>query len=71
MSPQRSEMPFRGFDIDCLRFHAFFQHVDTYRTDYFLWVTATGLSAAKQSTSATRRESVSDDEVPDVKGEEG
>ncbi|KAG9242728.1 pseudouridine synthase [Calycina marina] len=50
------------------QFHAFFRHLDHYRTNHFLWVTATGLSAAKQVTS--RKEADSDDEV-DANGEEG
>lgn len=50
------------------RFHDFFHHVDHYRTDYFLWVTASGLSAAKQSQ--VRKGEASDDEA-DVNGEEG
>jgi tRNA pseudouridine38-40 synthase len=50
------------------RFHAFFHHIDHYRTDYFLWVTASGVSAAKQSK--TRKEDASEDEA-DPNGEEG
>lgn len=30
------------------RFHSFFHHLDHYRTDAFLWVTAAGVSAVKQ-----------------------
>ncbi|KAK0127490.1 tRNA pseudouridine synthase 1 [Cadophora gregata f. sp. sojae] len=52
------------------QFHAFFHHVDHFRTDFFLWVTASGLSAAKQSTAPARTDNNSDDEA-DVNGEEG
>lgn len=31
------------------RFHTFFHHIDHYRSDYFLWVTSSGISAAKQA----------------------
>jgi tRNA pseudouridine38-40 synthase len=50
------------------RFHDFFHHVDHYRTDYFLWVTASGLSAAKKDHA--RKGDASDDEA-DTNGEEG
>ncbi|KAH8594949.1 pseudouridine synthase [Bisporella sp. PMI_857] len=50
------------------QFHSFFHHIDHYRTEHFLWVTASGLSAAKQSQA--RKEDNSDDEV-DINGEEG
>ena len=50
------------------RFHDFFHHLDNFRTDYFLWVTASGVSAAKQSQA--RKEDPDDDEV-DANGEEG
>ena len=53
-----------------LRFHAFFHHIDHFRTDYFLWVSAKGISAAKQSKAPARTDDLSDDEV-DVNGEEG
>ncbi|PBP16036.1 tRNA pseudouridine synthase A, partial [Diplocarpon rosae] len=52
------------------QFHAFFHHVDHFRTDFFLWVTATGIAAAKQSRAPARTDDNSDDE-PDAKGEEG
>jgi tRNA pseudouridine38-40 synthase len=52
------------------RFHAFFHHIDHYRTDYFLWVTAKGISAAAQSKKPARTDDPSDDEV-DINGEEG
>ncbi|KUJ07085.1 pseudouridine synthase [Mollisia scopiformis] len=52
------------------QFHAFFHHIDHFRTDYFLWITASGISAAKQSKAASRVENLSDDEA-DVNGEEG
>ena len=52
------------------RFHAFFHHIDHFRTDYFLWITASGISAAKQSKSVSRIDDPSDDEA-DANGEEG
>ncbi|KAE9367850.1 pseudouridine synthase [Stipitochalara longipes BDJ] len=52
------------------QFHAFFHHIDHYRTDYFLWVTAEGISAATQSKALARTDDASDDEA-DVNGEEG
>lgn len=52
------------------QFHAFFHHIDHYRTDYFLWVTAKGISAAAQSKKPARTDDPSDDEV-DINGEEG
>ncbi|KAH8805615.1 pseudouridine synthase [Xylogone sp. PMI_703] len=50
------------------QFYGFFHHVDHYKSDYFLWVTAGGISAAKQGQ--LRRQDASDDEV-DSNGEEG
>ncbi|EKD21276.1 tRNA pseudouridine synthase A [Drepanopeziza brunnea f. sp. 'multigermtubi' MB_m1] len=52
------------------QFHAFFHHVDHFKTDFFLWVTASGIAAAKQSKVPARTDDHSDDE-PDAKGEEG
>ncbi|KAN0095312.1 pseudouridine synthase [Hyaloscypha variabilis] len=52
------------------QFHAFFHHIDHYRTDYFLWVTAQGISAATQSKALARTDDASDDEA-DVNGQEG
>jgi len=52
------------------QFHAFFHHIDHFRTDYFLWITASGISAAKQSKAVSRNDDPSDDEA-DVNGEEG
>jgi len=54
--------------INQARFHSFFHHIDHYRSDYFLWVTASGISAAKQSQ--VRKEDISDEEV-DINGQEG
>ncbi|KAF4638052.1 hypothetical protein G7Y89_g5 [Cudoniella acicularis] len=55
------------------QFHTFFHHIDHYRTDYFLWVTAEGISAARQSK--VRAELMEDDNAsdnePDANGEEG
>jgi len=52
------------------RFNAFFHHVDHYKTDYFLWVTASGIGAARQSKAPARTDYNSDDEA-DENGEEG
>ncbi|RDW59689.1 pseudouridine synthase-2 [Coleophoma cylindrospora] len=52
------------------QFHTFFNHLDHYRSDYFLWITASGIAAAKQSKDAAKLEDDSDEEV-DVRGEEG
>ncbi|KAL2064113.1 hypothetical protein VTL71DRAFT_4607 [Oculimacula yallundae] len=52
------------------QFHAFFHHIDHFKTDYFLWVTASGLSAAKQSKAPGRTDDNSDGEA-DANGEEG
>lgn len=30
------------------RFHLFFNQIDTFKSDYFLWVTAGGLETAQQ-----------------------
>jgi tRNA pseudouridine38-40 synthase len=46
------------------RFHDFFHHVDHYRTEYFLWVTASGISAAKQ-TKAKNEDGSEDEADPD------
>lgn len=35
------------------RFHLFFNQVDNYRTDYFLWVTAGGVEASHERTNRT------------------
>ncbi|EPE24999.1 Pseudouridine synthase [Glarea lozoyensis ATCC 20868] len=58
------------------QFHTFFHHIDNFKTDYFLWVTAEGVAGARQSVA--RSENVlpedvyeSDEEQPDAKGEEG
>ncbi|RFU26686.1 hypothetical protein B7463_g9670, partial [Scytalidium lignicola] len=50
------------------QFYTFFNHVDHYKSDYFLWATAGGVSAAKQGQ--IRRQDGSDDEA-DPNGEEG
>ena len=65
---QYVSLPLSGAFTNTARFHDFFHHVDHYRTDYFLWVTASGLSAAKQNHA--RKGDASDDEA-DVNGEEG
>lgn len=35
------------------RFHLFFNQVDNFRTDYFLWATAGGLEASRERTERT------------------
>ena len=56
----------------CYRFHTFFNHIDHYKTDYFLWATASGIDAAKQSNAFLRTDAPTDDEdEPDAKGQEG
>ncbi len=44
------------------RFHAFFHYIDQYKTDFFLWATASGISAAAQSKAPARTDDPSDDE---------
>ncbi|ELR04878.1 tRNA pseudouridine synthase 1 [Pseudogymnoascus destructans] len=41
------------------QFHTFFHHIDHYRSEYFLWVTSTGISAAKQALALGRGEAPS------------
>ncbi|RDL30172.1 tRNA pseudouridine synthase A [Venustampulla echinocandica] len=53
------------------QFHTFFHHIDHYRTDFFLWVTAEGIAASRQSKSRSEvLDDVSDSE-PDANGQEG
>lgn len=52
------------------QFHSFFHHIDHFKTDYFLWVTAGGIGAAKQSKAPARTDDASDDEA-DANGQEG
>ena len=40
------------------RFHTFFHQIDSFRSDYFLWVTAGGIGAAHQRLGQR------DDDVP-------
>ncbi|KAI8952394.1 pseudouridine synthase [Xylaria longipes] len=49
-------------------FHIFFNQIDTFKSDYFLWVTAGGLEAAQQR--AGPRESIPQ-ELEDELGDEG
>ncbi len=37
------------------RFHLFFNQVDNFRTDYFLWVTAGGVQASRERSDRTER----------------
>lgn len=59
------------------RFHIFFHHIDHYRTDAFLWVTATGISAAAKLLAkgdgkrAGQKVDIDSDDEVDAGGEEG
>lgn len=46
------------------RFHTFFHQIDSFRSDYFLWVTAGGIGAAHQRLGQR------DDDVPQGMGVE-
>lgn len=57
-------------------FHVFFNQIDTFKSDYFLWATAAGLESVKQRVGV--RESIPQeleaelgDEGEDAEGEEG
>ncbi|TGO47335.1 hypothetical protein BOTNAR_0531g00070 [Botryotinia narcissicola] len=52
------------------QFHTFFHHLDHHRSDYFLWLTASGISAGRQRGAGKDVLDASDDEA-DVNGEEG
>ncbi|KFY28915.1 hypothetical protein V493_02667 [Pseudogymnoascus sp. VKM F-4281 (FW-2241)] len=45
------------------QFHTFFHHIDHYRSEYFLWVTSTGISAAKQALGKGEAASRADEAV--------
>jgi tRNA pseudouridine38-40 synthase len=58
------------------RFHTFFHQIDHFKSDYFLWVTAGGIQAARKRTGqgddmpeALKAEL--DDEGEDIEGGEG
>ncbi|KAG9229218.1 pseudouridine synthase [Amylocarpus encephaloides] len=68
------------------QFHSFFKQVDDYKTDFFLWVTAEGISAGRHSTARSevsankitmgKRKKLSplddaSDDEPDANGQEG
>lgn len=58
------------------RFHAFFHHIDHFRTDFFLWVTAGGLEACRQSKARNEFAEMdvdgdASDNEPDANGQEG
>ncbi|KAL3425013.1 tRNA pseudouridine synthase [Phlyctema vagabunda] len=53
------------------QFHTFFNHIDHYRSDYFLWITASGVAASKQSKAAAVLDDASDDDEADANGQEG
>ncbi|QSZ37744.1 hypothetical protein DSL72_008843 [Monilinia vaccinii-corymbosi] len=52
------------------QFHTFFHHLDHHRSNYFLWLTASGISAGRQRGAGKDALDASDDEA-DVNGEEG
>ncbi|KAF7889082.1 hypothetical protein EAF00_009382 [Botryotinia globosa] len=52
------------------QFHTFFHHLDHHRSDYFLWLTASGISAGRQRGAGKDVLDASDDEA-DINGEEG
>lgn len=51
----REFVPVRGTSalLTMNRFHLFFNQVDNFRTDYFLWVTAGGLEASHERSNRT------------------
>ncbi|KAH8671994.1 pseudouridine synthase [Tricladium varicosporioides] len=54
------------------QFHTFFHHIDHYRTDFFLWVTAGGVKAARQSKARSEvMNDAEEDSEPDANGQEG
>lgn len=53
------------------RFHTFFQHIDHYKSDYFLWVTASGIAASKQALAKGEAASKLADIGLDAEGETG
>lgn len=57
-------------------FHVFFNQIDTFKSDYFLWVTAGGLENVKQRVGMREPipqelEAELGDEGEDAEGEEG
>ncbi|KAG4028065.1 hypothetical protein MFRU_024g00360 [Monilinia fructicola] len=52
------------------QFHTFFHHLDHHRSDYFLWLTASGISAGRQRVADKDAWDANDDEA-EVDGEEG
>ncbi|PQE21678.1 tRNA pseudouridine synthase a protein [Rutstroemia sp. NJR-2017a WRK4] len=52
------------------QFHTFFHHLDHHKSDYFLWLTASGISAGRQRGGKDLELDGSDDEA-DINGEEG
>ncbi|KFY41155.1 hypothetical protein V494_03163 [Pseudogymnoascus sp. VKM F-4513 (FW-928)] len=45
------------------QFHTFFHHIDHYNSEYFLWVTSTGISAAKRAMAKGEAASKADEAV--------
>ncbi|TQS35003.1 hypothetical protein Golomagni_04592 [Golovinomyces magnicellulatus] len=55
------------------QFHSFFHHLDHFRSEYFMWVTAGGISTARTGPAKAEMKKMdeeSEDEV-DISGEEG
>lgn len=58
-------MSFSYFQFPCgpkltniIRFHSFFHHIDNYRTEYFLFVTAQGIPATREIIEKQRSKQV-------------
>lgn len=59
---------------NCDRFHAFFNQIDQFRSNHFLWVTAGGLDAASLTGQNKEQEEVDrqlGDEDEDPEGGDG
>lgn len=60
------------------RFHSFYHQIDNFRSDFFLWMTPGGISAAKHRTGIAEEGEqkeidrvVGDEDPEDVNPEEG
>lgn len=59
------------------RFHTFFHQIDNFKSDYFLWVTANGISGAHKRVGQAddvpeaMKEGLGDEGEEDVEGGEG
>ncbi|RAL59544.1 hypothetical protein DID88_006538 [Monilinia fructigena] len=67
---EREKLDFEKVENAENQFHTFFHHLDHHRSDYFLWLTASGISAGRQRGADKDALDASDDE-DDVNGEEG